>query len=148
MGTFTIGCLIKNLVDREKTIRITRIMVDTGSEATWIPRKKLEEAGIKSEKRQTFPMVNGQWIYRDVGYALVRIGDRDGGRCGRRDGRLGAPAGARGLDKFQRCIGPWRAGRHRAVGAGKSACARDIGDVRGGDLEAAGRRVHAGQCDG
>jgi len=77
MGTFTVGCLLKNHVDREKSVRIPHLMVDTGSEATWIPRKELEKADIKPEKRQTFQMANGQWIYRDVGYAIVRVGDRE-----------------------------------------------------------------------
>ena len=70
MGTFTVGCLLKNHVDREKSVRIPHLMVDTGSEATWIPRKELAKADIKPEKRQTFRMANGQWIYRDVGYVI------------------------------------------------------------------------------
>ncbi len=77
MGTFTVGCLIKNPVQRERAVRIPRLMVDTGSESTWIPRKKVEEAGIKPEKRQPFQMANGQWVYRDVGYALIRVSDRE-----------------------------------------------------------------------
>jgi predicted aspartyl protease len=77
MGTFTVGCLIKNHVDREKSVRIPRLMVDTGSEATWIPRPKLEAASIKSEKRQRFRMANGQDVYRDIGYAVVRVGNRE-----------------------------------------------------------------------
>jgi len=77
MGTFTIGCLIKNHTDREKSVRIPRIMVDTGSEATWIQRKHLEKIDVKSEKRQPFRMANGQWIYRDIGYALIRVGQRE-----------------------------------------------------------------------
>lgn len=77
LGTFTVGCLIKNHVDREKSTRIPHLMVDTGSEATWIPRKKLGEAGIKPEKRQRFRMANGPEVYRDVGYAVVRVGNRE-----------------------------------------------------------------------
>lgn len=77
MGTFSVGCLIKNHVDREKAVRIPRLMVDTGSEATWIPRKELEKAEIGPEKRQAFPMANGQWLYRDVGYAVVRVSGRE-----------------------------------------------------------------------
>lgn len=77
MGTFNVGCLIKNHVNREKTVEIPRLMVDTGSEATWIPRKLLEQIEVKPEKRQTFQMANGQWVYRDVGYALVRVGQRE-----------------------------------------------------------------------
>ena len=44
MGTFTIGCMIKNHTDRDKVVRIPYLMVDTGSEATWIPRPELERA--------------------------------------------------------------------------------------------------------
>ena len=77
MGTFSVGCLIKNPVNRERSVRIPRLMVDTGSEATWINQKQLEQAGIKPEKRQTFQMANGQWIYRDIGYALIRVAERE-----------------------------------------------------------------------
>jgi predicted aspartyl protease len=77
MGTFTVGCLIKNHVDRAKSVQIDRLMVDTGSEATWIPRKQLEQAEIKPEKRQAYQMANGQFVYRDVGYAIVRVGQRE-----------------------------------------------------------------------
>src|ERR1043166_1158901 len=77
MGTFTVGCLIKNPTNRERSVRIPKLMVDTASEATWVPRKRLEEAGIESEKRQPFQMANGQWIYRDVGYGLIRVSDRE-----------------------------------------------------------------------
>ncbi|MDQ6630893.1 MAG: retroviral-like aspartic protease family protein [Verrucomicrobiota bacterium] len=77
MGTFTVGCLIKNHVDREKSVTIPRLLVDTGSEATWIPRRILEQIEVKAEKRQAFQMANGQLVYRDVGYALVRVGQRE-----------------------------------------------------------------------
>ena len=77
MGTFTVGCLIKNHVDREKSVQIPRLMVDTGSEATWIPRKLLEQAEVRPEKRQAYQMANGQRVYRDVGYAIVRVGQRE-----------------------------------------------------------------------
>ena len=77
MGTFNVGCLIKNHVNREKEVEIPRLMVDTGSEATWIPRKLLEQIDVTPEKRQVFQMANGQQVYRDVGYALVRVGQRE-----------------------------------------------------------------------
>ena len=77
MGTFCVGCLIKNHVDREKVLQIPRLMVDTGSEATWISRKLLEKIDVKPEKRQAFQMANGQFVYRDVGYALIRVGSRE-----------------------------------------------------------------------
>ncbi|MBU6401235.1 MAG: retroviral-like aspartic protease family protein, partial [Verrucomicrobia bacterium] len=77
MGTSAIGCLIKNHVDRNKAVRIPRLLVDTGSEATWISRQQLAQIGIKPEKRQAFQMANGQYVYRDVGYAIIRVGQRE-----------------------------------------------------------------------
>ena len=77
MGTFRVGCQIKNHVDREKAVTIPRLMVDTGSEATWITRKLLEQIGVKPEKCQAFQMANRQLVYRDVGYALIRVGTRE-----------------------------------------------------------------------
>jgi len=77
MGTFKVGCLIKNQVDREKSVKIPQLMVDTGSDATWIPRKLLEQIGIKVEKRLPYQMAYGQYVYRDVGYAIIRIGQRE-----------------------------------------------------------------------
>ena len=77
MGSFTVGCLIKNHVDREETVKIPRLMVDTGSEATWIPRKLLAEIGVKPEKRLAFQLANGQNVYRDVGYAVIRVNDSE-----------------------------------------------------------------------
>ena len=77
MGSFTVGCLLKNHVDREKAVRIPRLMVDTGSEATWIPRRLLDQIEVKPEKRQTFTMANGQQVYRDVGYSMIRVSDSE-----------------------------------------------------------------------
>jgi predicted aspartyl protease len=77
MGVFTVGCLIKNHVDREKSVKIPRLMVDTGSEATWIARKLLEQIEINVEKRLPYQMANGQYVYRDVGYAIIRVGQRE-----------------------------------------------------------------------
>jgi predicted aspartyl protease len=77
MGTFTVGCLIKNHIDREKSVKIPRLMVDTGSEATWIARKLLEQIEIRTEKRRPYQMANGQCVYRDVGYAIIRVGQRE-----------------------------------------------------------------------
>ena len=77
MGPFTIGCLIRNQVDREQSVKIPRLMVDTGAGATWIPRKLLEQIDIKVEKRLAYQMADGQYVHRDVGYALIRVGQRE-----------------------------------------------------------------------
>jgi predicted aspartyl protease len=76
MGTFAVGCLIKNHVNRDRAVRIPRLLVETGGEATWISRKSLEQIEIKPEKRQPSQLANGQHVCRDVGYAIIRVGQR------------------------------------------------------------------------
>ena len=75
MGTFHIGCKIENHIDRTKGFRVTKALVDTGSEYTWMPRVRLEKSGIEREKKDLrFIMANGTIITRSVGFAIIRIG--------------------------------------------------------------------------
>lgn len=48
------------------------MVIDTGSEYTWIPRHILEELGITPQRQQGFVVADGRRIDRDIGYALVR----------------------------------------------------------------------------
>lgn len=74
MGTFTVGCRIENTVDRSKGINLRRILVDTGSEYTWVSATMLDRIGIEREKKDVeFVMANGQHITRSVGFAIVRV---------------------------------------------------------------------------
>ncbi len=73
MGTFSIECRIENPVDRSRSAVIPQMLVDTGSEYTWVPTATLEALGISREKKDlTFVMANGQHITRSVGFAIVR----------------------------------------------------------------------------
>lgn len=50
-----------------------RLLVDTGSEVSWIRGDFLRAIGVEVKKRdQGFPMANGEAITRDVGYAVLR----------------------------------------------------------------------------
>jgi len=50
------------------------MLVDTGSEYTWIPAATLEKLGIEREKKDVlFVMANGQKISRSVGFAIIRL---------------------------------------------------------------------------
>ena len=55
---------------------IPRVLVDSGSEMTWLPAAFLRALGVTVFKRDLpFLMANGQQITRDVGIALLRTGD-------------------------------------------------------------------------
>lgn len=74
MGTFFTGCRVENHTDRTKHIRLARLLVDTGSEFTWIPAAKLEGIGVQREKKDVrFVMANGEMITRCVGFAILRV---------------------------------------------------------------------------
>ncbi len=76
MGTFSIGCLLQNQQDPTRSVSVADVMVDTGSELTWISAETLEGIGVVPEKRnQRFVMANGQQIRRSIGFALVRVGE-------------------------------------------------------------------------
>ena len=76
MGTFHIRCAIQNHSDRNKVVRVGKILVDTGSEYTWISESLLERIGVAREKKDLpFVMANGQRITRAVGFAIIRVGE-------------------------------------------------------------------------
>jgi predicted aspartyl protease len=75
MGTCRTPCRIENHVDRTKVVRIPNLLVDTGSEYTWIPAAKLERIGVTREKKDLqFVMANGEVVTRSVGFAILRVG--------------------------------------------------------------------------
>jgi predicted aspartyl protease len=75
MGTFHTSCRVENHVARSKSVRLSKLLVDTGSEYTWIPAAKLESIGVAREKKDVrFVMANGEVITRSVGFAILRVG--------------------------------------------------------------------------
>jgi predicted aspartyl protease len=75
MGTFHTGCKVENHVDRSKFVRFQKVLVDTGSEYTWIPEAKLEQIGVKREKKDLrFVLANGEIVTRSVGFAILSVG--------------------------------------------------------------------------
>ena len=74
MGTFSVGCRVENSVDRARRVTIPRVLVDIGSEYTWVPATTLEKIGVAREKKDVeFVMANGQRITRSVGFAIIRV---------------------------------------------------------------------------
>ena len=51
-----------------------KLLVDTGSEHTWIPAGKLDQIGVTKKKKDlAFVMANGQIVTRSVGFAILRV---------------------------------------------------------------------------
>jgi len=74
VGIFSTRCKVENIVDRAKSAVVPKLLVDTGSEYTWISTVTLERLGINREKKDVaFIMANGQQITRSVGFAIIRV---------------------------------------------------------------------------
>ena len=75
MRTFCPGCRIENHTDRTRAARIPKLLVDTGSQYTWIPAAMLQGIGVVREKKDLrFVLANGEIITRSVGIAVLRLG--------------------------------------------------------------------------
>jgi len=76
MGLLYTACCVGNHVQRDKVKTIPRLLVDTGSEYSWILEQSLKEIGIPIEKKDmAFIMANGNTITRNVGYAIISVGE-------------------------------------------------------------------------
>ena len=74
VGAFHTKCKIENPMDRSRSFVIAKLLVDTGSEFTWVPERSLERIGsLREEKDVAFVLANGQEVTRSVGFAIVRL---------------------------------------------------------------------------
>lgn len=71
MGIFRTTIAIEHAAARGTTHEIPDVVVDTGSELTWVPRAVLETLGVTREWTQGFRVADGRAIQRDVGFAIV-----------------------------------------------------------------------------
>lgn len=75
MGTFYVGCKVENHKDPKKSAVVPKLLVDSGSEFTWLPEAILNRIGVEPVKKDLrIQMANGQIITRTVGYAVLRVG--------------------------------------------------------------------------
>jgi len=74
MGRLRIGALVANHTNQKQAARIPKLLVDTGSEFTWLPEAALERIGVVREKKDlSLMMANGSIITRSIGFAIIRV---------------------------------------------------------------------------
>jgi predicted aspartyl protease len=74
MGTFHVDCTVQD-VSGANTAAVPQMLVDSGSEHTWVPASVLDSIGVKPQKKDlSFTMANGTTITRSIGFAIVRCG--------------------------------------------------------------------------
>jgi predicted aspartyl protease len=74
MGTFYVGCKVENHKEPKKAVVVPKLLVDCGSEFTWIPAEVLNGIGVEPVKKDlSIQMANGHIVTRTVGYAILRV---------------------------------------------------------------------------
>jgi predicted aspartyl protease len=71
MSKFMVNLTAVNPSERERRTPPVEVMVDTGSELSWMPKKELLDIGVMSEGKKRFAMANKQIIERDIGYVIL-----------------------------------------------------------------------------
>ena len=71
MGTFRINIEIENPASPGPRKDLPSVLVDTGSELSWVPIPILESLGIKRFKASRFRQANGTILERWIGSALI-----------------------------------------------------------------------------
>ncbi|HNF27815.1 MAG TPA: hypothetical protein PKV80_25330 [Leptospiraceae bacterium] len=73
MGTFYVNCKIENHSSRNDSALVKKLLVDTGSEYSWIFESTLNSIGVSIEKKDVpFKMANGTLITREIGFVIFR----------------------------------------------------------------------------
>jgi predicted aspartyl protease len=117
IGTFYAECSVATHHDRTREVQVTGILVDTGSENTWIDAATLVSLGVRPEKKAVqFLTADGRTLEREVGFAIVRVA----GRITTDEVVFGQPGdlqilGARTLEGLNLAVDP---ARKRLIAAG------------------------------
>ena len=61
-----------NPSERQRRTPPVEVMVDTGVEVSWLPRKEPLDIGIMPEGKKRFVMANKDIIEREIGYAILQ----------------------------------------------------------------------------
>ena len=74
MGAFYVDCIVESIEKPTKQLRIDKLLVDMGSEYTWLPEEDLKRLPISPRKKDvSFIRANGEIVTREVGYAILYV---------------------------------------------------------------------------
>ena len=71
MSIFKVNITATNPIDETKVTNPVEVLVDTGSELTWLPADLLKAIGIMPKKKKYFQTATKQIVTRDIGYAIL-----------------------------------------------------------------------------
>lgn len=73
MSFFKVNLTATNIADESKTTPPIEVLVDTGSELSWLPKQDLLNIGIFPRGKKRFTTADGSIVERDFGYAILRV---------------------------------------------------------------------------
>lgn len=71
MSVFYLDMIAINPKREEIRSEPVKVMVDSGSELSWMPAAALQQAGITPRRKRRFRMADGRVMERDVGYCIL-----------------------------------------------------------------------------
>lgn len=58
---------------RGKIVEFSDVIVDTGAEATWVPRTVLDALAVAPERIEQYQLADGRILEREVGFVIVHV---------------------------------------------------------------------------
>jgi predicted aspartyl protease len=71
MSVYYVNLIAINPKHEEVRSAAVRVLVDTGSELSWLPAEVLTSAGIQPRRKRLFRMADGRTMDRDVGFCIL-----------------------------------------------------------------------------
>jgi predicted aspartyl protease len=71
MSMFKVSVVARNVKDESLASQPSEVLVDTGSELTWLPRDLLAGIQVMPVRKRNFSTATKQLVTRDTGYAIL-----------------------------------------------------------------------------
>ena len=71
MSKFMVNLTAINPKEEHRCTPPVEVLVDTGSELSWLPKQLLLDAGITARGKKRFKLADNQVVERDYGYAIL-----------------------------------------------------------------------------
>ena len=71
MSAYYLNLVAVNSKCEEMRSEPVRVLVDTGSELSWMPAEDLARTGIQPRRKRVFTMADGRSMERDVGFCIL-----------------------------------------------------------------------------
>jgi predicted aspartyl protease len=71
VSLFKVSVVARNTKDEQRVSPAAEVLVDTGSELTWLPRELLAGIGVTPVRKRNFSTATQQLVTRETGYAIL-----------------------------------------------------------------------------